>query len=170
MPETLHIETPETPRRKQMRFPLLSIVVALAVLAGFYFWAGGEKPRRATVSQARLPFGPGEREYAPKIQIENIALSRAENFFHQEVTTLTGELVNTGNRSIQNVELTIEFSDELHQVILRETRTLFGRGAPTLAASGRREFEVSFEHVPSSWNMERPSVTVTGLQFALAKE
>ena len=29
----------------------------------------------------------------------------------------------------------------------------------------RCAFEVSFEHIPSSWNMQQPSVRITGLQF-----
>ncbi|HYL83695.1 MAG TPA: hypothetical protein VE263_05640 [Candidatus Angelobacter sp.] len=167
MSETLHIEeqkpSPEEPRR----FPLLSVVVLVA-LAGaflFYFWSGRPSSRAPAKNQIHLPFGPAEQAYASKIQFEHLGLNRAENFLHQEITALAGEVMNAGDRPVRNVEVTVTYSDELHQVVLRESRVLFGPGALPLPPGGRREFEISYEHIPSSWNREAPVVTVTGLQF-----
>jgi hypothetical protein len=118
----------------------------------------------------RLPFGPAGQAYAPKIDIQNISLSRAENFLHQEVTALSGELTNRGERPLTGLELTIEFFDELHQVVLRESRQVLNGPSQALAPGEHRSFEISFEHIPSSWNMQQPSVRISGLQFAPAKE
>ena len=46
-------------------------------------------------------FGAAEQAYAASVHIENIAMTRAENFIHQEVTTLTADLVNGGSRSLR---------------------------------------------------------------------
>jgi len=92
-------------------------------------------------------------------------LSRAENFLHQEITTLNGELVNGGDRALRGVEVTIEFSDELNQIALREARPILTPRSPSLGAGERRGFEVSFEHIPASWNMQQPAVRISGLQF-----
>ena len=113
-----------------------------------------------------MPFGPEEQAYAPKVGIQNIYLSRAENFIHQEVTYLSTELVNGGARSLAGLELTVEFSDELHQVVLREFRVVLSAREQALSPGEHRSFEVSFDHIPSSWNRERPVVRITGLQFA----
>lgn len=137
---------------------------------GIYFWPGGQEPRSASKSEAHLPFGPAEQAYASKIQFENITLSRAENFIHQEVTTLSGELVNSGTLPLRDVELAIVFSDELQQVVLRENRSPFGTSSSPLAPGGRREFEISLEHIPSSWNMQVPQIIISGIQFADKKE
>jgi len=99
------------------------------------------------------------------MRIENIVLSRAENFLHQEITTLNGELVNGGDRALRGVEVTIEFSDELNQIALREARPILTPRSPSLGAGERRGFEVSFEHIPASWNMQQPAVRISGLQF-----
>jgi len=171
MPTSLQIETPEQKPREPRRFPVLPVVL-LAVgvaAAGIYFWPGAQKPQNAAESRKRLPFGPAEREYAPKIQIGKVALRREENFLHQEVTTVSGTLQNAGNRSLSDAELTIEFYDEMRQVVLRETRALFG-GAPALAPGASQEFEVSFEHIPYSWNRQSPTVSISGLQFAPASK
>jgi hypothetical protein len=100
------------------------------------------------------------------IQLEGIALSRAENFLHQEITTLSGDAVNSGNRALRDLEITVEFSDDLQQVVLRETRPIVSQPSVDIGAGERRAFEISFEHVPSSWNMQLPAVRVSGLAFA----
>lgn len=144
---------------------ILILAVAIGAAVGAYFWFAAPKAGPVLRSGPHLPFGTAEQAYAPKIQIENVAMSRAENFANQEIISLSAEMVNLGDRSLKAVEVTVEFSDEMPQVVLREQRVLFGASAAPLPAGRRREFEVSFEHVPSSWNMQQPAVRVTGIQF-----
>lgn len=170
MPDALQTGTPTEPGsgRGHGRF-LLLIVVAVAVLfAVIYFWSPNPPAQTAGGTQGRVPLGPDEKSYAPKVQVEKIELTRAENFLHQEVTTMTGEVVNTGNRPIAALQLTVEFSDSLSQVILRDSRSVLAAGSP-MAPGERRVFEISFDHVPDSWNMQQPVVRVSGLQFAPSK-
>ena len=144
---------------------------AIFLVAGvFYFWSGHASGPAAPPAPARLPFGPAEQAYAPRIDIQNISLSRAENFLHQEVTVLSGDSTNRGERSLTGLELTIEFFDELHQVVLRESRQVLSAPSPALAPGEHRSFEISFEHIPSSWNLQQPSIRISGLQFVPAKE
>src|SRR5271163_1882080 len=164
------------PNRGKFRFALMAGIAVVFVLVAALVWPSGmllnpwfhgDQPsgakRHLNASGAQLLFGPAEQTYAAQIHIENINMSRAENFLHQEVTTLAGEIVNTGNLTLQGVELTVEFSDELHQVVLRESRSVLD--PPPLVPGARREFEISFEHVPDSWNLQQPSVTVTALRL-----
>lgn len=173
------LKAPE-PNRGPLRFVLVAgiavvfiLVAALLLPSGMLLnpWFHGDQPsgakRHLNASGAQLLFGPAEQAYAPQIHIENVNMSRAENFLNQEVTTLAGELVNAGDRPLQGVELTVEFSDELRQVILRESRSVLA--PPPLPPGGRRAFEISFERLPTSWNLQQPTVTVTALRFAPTK-
>jgi hypothetical protein len=117
----------------------------------------------------QLKMGAAEQDYAKNIRIEKIALSRAENFLHQEVTILAADAVNSGSKPIEALYVTVEFSDELKQVVLRETRSVLGTPRPPLAPGARRTFEISFEHVPVSWNMQQPAVYVAYLQLSGSK-
>lgn len=110
-----------------------------------------------------------EKDYAKYLRVENVAMSRAENFLHQEVTTMNAEVVNSGPQAIAALELSVEFSDEMNQVVLREARAVLGAPPAALAPGERRSFEISFDHVPPSWNMQQPAVRVTNLQLAKAK-
>ena len=164
MQQQLEMPNPQPPERSRFSFALtLAGAAVVIVVAGLYFLPGRQSPSRGTAPQLR--FGPAEQAYAPKLQLENAALSRTENFLHQEVTTLSGELVNAGDRPLRAVELTVEFSDDLHQVVLRETRSVLVPGTAPFAPAERRSFEVSFEHIPSPWNRQPPTIRVTGLQF-----
>ena len=173
MHEQPQIEIPgeQQPDRGPFSFALMVAAAALViVLAGFYLWPGRQSPSRGGAQDVHPPFGPAERAYASKIKIENLALSRAENFLNQEVTILSGDLINTGERTLQEVELTVEFYDDMNQIALRESRLAVNSGSPPLGPGESRAFDVSFEHIPTSWNMQQPAVRVTGLLFAPSKQ
>jgi hypothetical protein len=170
MSETFQIESPGQGQQSSGRSWIAWMGVATILIAlAFLMWPAGERPSSST-RESHLPFGPAEQAYAPNIRIENLALSRAENFLNQEVTTLAGHVTNTGNLPLSNVEVTVEFSDELGQVVLRESRALFAPKAPPFAPGERRDFEISFEHIPVSWNIQQPVVRVTGIVFTPKKE
>lgn len=172
MHEQPQIEIPgeDQPDRGPFSFALMVAAAAVViVLAGFYLWPGRQSPSRSGVQEIHPPFGPAEREYASKIKIENLALSRAANFLNQEVTILTGDLANTGERTLREVEVTVEFYDDMRQIALRESRLALNSASPPLTPGERRSFDVSFEHIPPSWNMQLPVVRVTGLLFAPPK-
>src|ERR1700741_2460478 len=136
MHEQPQIEMPgeQHPDRAPFSFALMVAAAAVGiVLAGFYLWPGGPFPSRGGGQETHPPFGPAEREYAPKVAIENAALSRAANFLNQEVTILTGDLVNSGERTLIEVELTVEFYDDMNQTALRESRLALKPPSPPVA-------------------------------------
>ena len=149
---------------------LLGVLVVVAIALSFWFAfktpAGGSA--RAGQPNVSVPMSAAEQAYAKNIQIENIALSRAENFIHQEVTILNADAVNAGPQSVAVLIVTVEFFDDLHQVVLRESRSVLGSSA-TLAPGQRRTLTISFDRVPASWDLQQPSVQVTSLQLAIVK-
>jgi hypothetical protein len=165
----IEISPPQPPERGQFSFALFVAAAAVViVLSAFYLWPGRQSPSRGT-PETHPPFGPAERAYAPKIHFENLGLSRAENFLNQEVTILNGDAVNTGDRALSELEMTVEFVDQMNQIALREARSIVSATAAPLAPGERRTLEISFEHIPATWNLQFPFVRVTGLRFAATK-
>jgi len=162
-------ENPEIPKSKRKISPLtigVGVVIGLAVLLSLWFLFEPLQNRDSTMQESGVPkMSPTEQEYAKKIEIANLAMSRAENFLHQEVTTLTGEIYNGGTQPVLTLSLTAEFSDDMQQIVLRETRRVLASPAKALAPGERRAFEISFEHMPVSWNMHVPSVRISQLQL-----
>jgi hypothetical protein len=149
---------------------LLGVLVVIAIALSFWFAfkspAGGSS--RGAQPNLSAHMSAAEQAYAKNIQIENIALSRAENFIHQEVTILNADAVNAGPQTVAALIVTVEFFDDLHQVVLRESRSVLGSAA-ALAPGQRRTLTISFDRVPASWNLQQPSVQVAYLQLATVK-
>ncbi len=166
MTDELQLEQPrERPPDNSSRL-LIFVVLAAAIVLGFIlFWPRSVHHEAPPSLGVHLPFGPAEQSYAGSIRIESVSLSRAENFLHQEVTTVNAVLANDGNRTLQGVQITAEFYDQVHQVVLQETRNVLA-GSPALLPHGSTNIEISVEHIPSMWNAQPPSLRVTGLLFA----
>jgi hypothetical protein len=149
-----------------LRHPLAIAAATLIGLAAFYLlFFRGPAPAPSAM-QTRFPFGAQEQAYAPKLQFGNFEMSRAESFIHQEVTYLAGDVLNSGDRTLSGIEATIEFQDDMKQIALRETRPILFGATAVLPPGKTAHFEISFDHVPRSWNMQLPTVQVAGLQFA----
>jgi len=112
-----------------------------------------------------LPFGSAEQAYAPQIHFSNSQLSQATNMLNHEFTYLVGTVENSGTRPVRGIEATVEFHDLINQLVLRETVRVFSPGAPPLAPGHQRDFQLTFESVPASWNHQAPSIRVTGLDL-----
>ncbi len=171
MDEPLH--NPEQPEKvvNHSRLTLaFAVLVLLAMGASLWFLLKSPPaPKLETVQVMVTPkMNDSEKEYAKNLRVENIVLSRAENFLHQEVTILNADIVNGGAQAIVALQLTVEFSDDMNQVVLREARSVLGAPPAVLAPGERRSFEISFDHVPASWNMQQPAVRVANLRLANA--
>lgn len=144
-------------------------VIALATLFGvaalYLLFFRGPAPLPSS-EKPRLPFGAAEQAYAAKLQFGNFAMSEAENFLHQKVKYLEGDVLNGGDRTLAGIQVIVEFQDDMKQIALRESRPVLSGVSAALAPGATAHFQVSFDHVPPSWNMQMPTVQVSGLQFA----
>jgi len=159
-------EPEETSTGNSPRILLYSVVLCAVAAAAVYWWYKSE-PRGRPQTAVHLPFTAAEQAYASTLRVEGIALERTENYLHQEVTTIKGSLINFGERSVQRVELNVEFQDDMNQVVLRHS--FISTAAQPLAPKGSRDLEISLEHIPDAWNRQAPVVHITGLEFAPSK-
>jgi hypothetical protein len=156
---------------EKSRSPLLLLVgvIVVGLLVAVLYWITKPSAIEQTTGVAgvkRLSLGEAERQYAERIHISDIQLSRATNLIRQEFTYVAGILANDGTRTIRDIELTVEFRDQFNQVVLRETQRPFGtanKAGEELPAGQRRDFQLTIEHVPDTWNREYPSIRVSGL-------
>jgi len=171
MQQILHNQPDPDPKKQLPIIPILGflVLVAIAPVLWIALRAPEAGPSRTALPGLAAKMSPDEQAYAKSVQIENIALSRAENFLHQEVTILDADAVNTGQQIIVGLIVTVEFFDDMHQVVLRETRTVLGTPPAMLGPEQKRSFSISFDRVPASWNLQQPSVRVAYLQLATVK-
>jgi hypothetical protein len=170
MEETLHNpDGGEGQQKASRRTVVLSGLVAVVVVGCFLLvFAPFHKNKGRGPLNSDVPMSPAEQAYLKKIDIGNLTASRAENFLHQEVTTLNGEVLNGGDQFVADVRVTFEFTDDMNQIVLRETREVLASTDAALAPGEKRNFEISFEHVPSSWNIQA-AVHVAYVRFSARK-
>lgn len=155
------LEQPETRRGFGTALIVGAALMAMALLG--VFWFVQRQASQASRGEQPLPFGPAEQPYAERIHFLDLKMSRATNFLSQEFTFLYGVISNDGNRTIRQMEITVEFRDQFDQVVLREVQRVLGAKAEPLNGGFRRDFELTFEHIPDDWNRQYPTIRVTGL-------
>ena len=121
--------------------------------------------RKHAPAEQRLTVSDADKAYVARIQISDIRMSRAENMLGHELTYIVATLTNNGTKTIRDIELTAEFRDILAQVVLREQRRPFGREMQPLSGGQSRDFQLTFEGVPKDWNVQYPTMRVTGLRL-----
>ncbi len=149
---------------ERRRFPVAfvaGLIVVAILFGGFVLLTRNMRTSKQTA--VKLPFGPAEQTYAERIHFKDIQLAHATNFLNQDFTYVGGTISNDGVQTIGALEATIEFRDNLNQVILRETEILIVAGAEPLQAGQRRDFQVTLEHLSTAWNQQYPSIRPTGL-------
>jgi hypothetical protein len=168
--EDLGISQPK-PKLSPVTIGISALALAVVLLSLWFLFEPLQTRKTSALQEtSQSKMTPAEQNYAKNIEVANLAMSRAENFLHQEVTTLTGEIHNVGAEPVSALSLTAEFSDDMHQIVLRETRRVVETSRGALAPGERRNFEISFEHIPISWNMQAPAMTVSQLQLASNKQ
>lgn len=150
---------------EKSRFPgaFLAGIVVVLILGGAAALLIRHAQPKGIAAAKNLPFDEQGKAYAPRIQFQGIQMARSTNFLNQEFTFVAGTIVNSGGRAIAGLQVNIEFQDQFKQTVLRDTEMLIPPTAVPLPAGQMRDFQVILEHIPSDWNRQYPSITVTGL-------
>jgi hypothetical protein len=141
---------------------LAGAVIVLLIFGGFLLLAHVMRSHSAA-TVVKLPFGPAEQAYAPHVQFLDIQLAHATNFLNQDFTYVAGAIFNDGTQKVRELEVTVEFHDPFHQVILRDTNQLVGSADAPLEPGKRRDFQIQMEHLPVEWDKQYPAIRITGL-------
>jgi hypothetical protein len=153
------------PREDRSRLPVAfaaGAVVVLLMLGGLLVVTRSIKSHEPAAG-ASMPFGATEQAYAARIHFTDIQLAKATNMLNQEFTYVAGVISNDGVRNIRGLDVTLEFWDPFNQIVLRDTEHLIPTSGQPLAGGARRDFQITFEHVPSEWNQQHPAIQVIGL-------
>ena len=151
---------------KEKRRSLWLYLLAGAVIAGVLlvvFWTPSQHVAQVTPNIKPLPFGPAEQSYAANVKFENLKMSRFENMFKQQVTYLAGDIFNSGDRTVADVQITVEFHNIQNQVVLHQTLRPMEPNPVAIPPGQRQSFQLGFDEVPGDWNENYPTIRITGL-------
>jgi hypothetical protein len=138
------------------------VAVILGIILGAAVWSAHT---RSTRSQPPVALTTEERAYLPHIVISDAQVSAATNFLGDMVTYVDAKTTNTGTKSVRQLDVRLEFSDTLNQVVLRETIHPITSHVPPLAPGETRAFRATLERMPAEWNQASPTITPVALHF-----
>ena len=152
---------PSEKQRSLLPFLLAGAVIVVVVVVGFGIFS--TQSARHSPATMPLPFGPAEQGYVSNVRFEHPNMSRYANMLHQEVTYVTGDIYNNGNRTIANLQVTMEFRNVQNQVVYRKSVRPLGTNPQSIGPGQMRSFDLGFDQIPDTWNEVYPMIRVTGL-------
>ena len=103
--------------------------------------------------------------YLRNLQLEDVEKKDAENYLKQTATTISGKITNKGGRTVKLVEINCVFRDHAQQPIHRERKAIIGRRTGPVPSGQMREFELTFDNIPTGWNQMMPDLVIAQIQF-----
>jgi hypothetical protein len=139
-----------------------SLVLALG-LAGFWYLDRASKQPPAPPP----PLTEEARAYVreQKLKLSEVRMKAQENYMHQSVVEITGDIGNTGERTLKTVELNCVFYDAFGLVVLRERVPIVSARIGSLAPGETKPFRLPFDNIPEAWNQAMPQLVIARITF-----
>lgn len=147
--------------RSNLKFILIA-AAAIVVVVAIAIVYSRMRPSNSTETLAPTP---EQKAYFSNIEFSGAKMSAATNFLNQRVIYLDAEVANRGARAVKQVEVQMEFTDVMGQVILRDRARIFPPAALPLKAGETRPFQLYFDNMPGAWNQAPPRMTTLGVEF-----
>lgn len=167
---------------KKRAIPPMAIVGGIVLVVGLAgFWYLDRASRRPPPAPA--PPSAEARAYAVKylkfvaddgVTPQSPEMKSHESYLKQSIVEITGNILNSGDRALNSVELNWIFYEpgsvmpngQLYQeVIWRERTFVVTKKTGGLEPGKARPFRVAFDDVPESWNQAMPKVVIAGIEF-----
>ena len=111
------------------------------------------------------PLTDEAKAYASKLKLSDVDMSAREDYFHNKVVEITGNIQNTGNRVLNLVEINCVFYDPYLQVVLRQRTPIVSSKGGGLAPGAMKPFRLPFDTIPESWNNVMPQLVIARIDF-----
>ena len=168
-------------QKKRFTIPPMAIVAGIVVLVGLGgFWYLDRTSRQAPPGPA--PLTGAAREYVKYLKFvgadgvtqENPVMDSHESYLQQSIVEISGNLLNSGNRALNSVEVTWLFYEpgavmpdgQLYkEIIWRERTFLVTKKSGGLEPGKAKPFKVSFDNIPDTWNQAMPGIVIAAIEF-----
>jgi hypothetical protein len=129
---------------------------AVLILAILTFAGGCSRQQKET---ALTPEG---RAYVKQLQLSEVAMQATDNLARQTLTEIQGNIKNTGDRTVNRVEVTCVFYDYSGKPLYQERAAMV---KTTLKPGETRRFRLAFDTIPDGWNNQMPQLVIALVVF-----
>ena len=140
------------------------IAVALLIAAGGAgFWYLDRAAKRPP--PAPTPITDEAKAYVSNLKLSDVEMGAREDYFHNKVVEITGNIQNSGDRVLNLVEINCVFHDPYGQVVLRQRTPIMSGKAGGLAPGAQKPFRLPFDTIPESWDNVMPQLVIARIDF-----
>jgi hypothetical protein len=112
--------------------------------------------------QAKPALTPEGRAYVKNLQLSNVNMQASDSLARQTLTEILGNIKNTGDRTVNRVEVTCVFYDSNNRPLYQE-RVAMVKSA--LKPGELRPFRLAFDTIPDDWNNQLPALAIALVVF-----
>jgi hypothetical protein len=171
------IEFTSEPRKSINRVKLVIVLgVSILLLGGTAFFLYHQRNTQAssgskaiTVPGLLRPGNTNFEYYKTKIRIENIRGTLGISYSNARIASISGIVINEGDRRLEALELHITLYDKWGKVSKERTAFAFhpgtGFGGKPLEPLQKRSFTIGIESVEFYWDPKQISYEITGLKY-----
>lgn len=102
-------------------------------------------------------------DYLAKLNITDIHMSAEENMLGHDVVMVDAKITNTGDQVVTMLRLRLYFYDYGGKLVLREEQDVITPNMLPLYAGETREFQLRFDTLPPTWNVQPPQFQLVSL-------
>lgn len=133
-------------------------MVGLAVFA--YLQYGPHRPA------AELPLSPEGKAYVKSLTLSDITMKATGSFANQTLVEVEGKIGNTGDRTLNVIEIYCVFYDSYGQLVYRPRVPIVTEKMGGLKPGETKSFRLPFDEIPDSWNQALPLLVIAGVKFS----
>ena len=108
------------------------------------------------------PLTPEGKAYVRNLLLSDVAMKATESYSKQVLTEIEGNVRNSGDRTVERVEVTAYFYDRYSQLVLRERVPIVKK---TFKPGESRRFRLAFDDIPDTWNNQMPQLVIAQVVF-----
>jgi len=143
--------------------PVVIVIAVLIAVGAAGFWYLDRASRQPPPPPP--PLTDEAKAYASKLQHSDGEMGAREDYLHNKVVEITGNIYNAGDRVLNLVEINCVFHDPYGQVVLRQRTPIVSGKAGGLAPGAQKPFRLPFDTIPESWDNVMPQLVIARIDF-----
>ena len=113
-----------------------------------------------------IPLSAEGRAYIKNLQLSGVTMKATGSYASQTLVEIQGTIANTGDRSVDVVEIYCVFRDPGGQMIYKPRLPIVSAKMGGLKPGETKSFRLPFDEIPDSWNQALPQLVVAGVKFS----
>lgn len=113
-----------------------------------------------------IPLSPEGKAYIKNLQLSDVTIKATGSYASQTLVEIQGKIANSGDRSLDVVEIYCTFYDAYGQLVYRPRVPIVSVRMGGLKPGETKSFRLPFDEIPDSWNQALPQLVVAGVRFS----